>query len=385
MFHHTNIENLWWAGLPLFSILESYPLYYLPFIFLAVFFIAIAVVFSYTSLQLKGRVRFLISPLITVVLVVAVWIFWFKDENYHHELAMSHYVEQVKWGEVLDEAAKQKDEPTRAVVIMRNLALSRLGIQGQLMYHYRGGSRRPESPFPLQASLIVGSMMYYNYGMMNDCHHLCIEGGVEYGWRIEHLKYMARSAMMRGEVKVMHKFTGLLKHTLYYARWAELMEDLQRSPKRMAEAAETGPVLHMLHYPDMVGADNGYTEKYLMQLLAQLDSDDPYFQEQCLLATLWTKNGDQFWARFIKYADLHPHEKIPRYYQEAAYLFANLGRPEALKLPYSPDVKESYRRFMEQLQMFDGRDFSEVREILYPAYGDTFYFDYYLLSNLTYL
>lgn len=387
LFHHTNIDNIWWAGLPVFRIFESYPQYYLPYILLAVFFIAVPVIFRFVSPQFQTRnFKYQIPTLVIVALLTAgVVVFWFKDENYHHELAMQHYVEQVKWGDVLEEAAKQEDSPTRAVVMMRNLALTRLGRQGDEMYHYRGGSRRPESPFPIQASQIVGSMMYYNYGMMNDCHHLCIEGGVEYGWRTEHLKYMARSAMMSGEVKVMRKFTGLLKHTMYYDRWAELLEDLQRNPKRMAEAAETGPILHMLHYPDMVGADNGYTEKYLMQLLAKLDSDDPYFQEQCLLATLWTKNADQFWPRFVKYAELHPHQRIPRHYQEAAYLFANLGRPDALKLPYHPDVKESYRRFMEQLRQFEGRDVEEVREILYPGFGDTFYFDYYLLSNLTYL
>lgn len=317
-------------------------------------------------------------------MMAGVTLSWFKDENFHHEVAMMHYVEYTHWNDVLKEAARQQEEPTRAIVMMRNLALARLGRQSTEMYRYPGGSQRPASPFPIQASQLVGSMIYYNYGMMNDSHHLCIEAGVEYGWRINHLTYLARTALLNGDSKVMLKYTGLLKHALYYDHWAQLLEDLQRHPKHIAEARETAPILHMMQYEDMVGADNGYTEKYLMGIMADTDADDPYFQEQCLLATLWTKKSDQFWRQFSKYTQLHPNRPIPRYYQEAVYLFAHKDRPEALTLPFDAGVKETYERFMEQYRLYDGKSKLEARQNLYPLYGDTFYFDYFLLNELIY-
>ena len=191
--------------------------------------------------------------------------------------------------------------------------------------------------------MLVGNMIYYHYGMMNDCHHMCIEGGVEFGWRVEHLKYMARCGLMAGETNVMYKYTEMLKHTLFHSQWAEHLETLLQ-PELRKKDKETGPVTHMMHYPDSVGADNGYAERYLMNHLAAMDSDDPYFQEQCLLASLWTKNSNQFWPQFAKYLNLHPGQPIPRYYTEAAYLYSVI-----------------------------------------PLYGDTYFFEYFLMDDIAYL
>lgn len=121
-----------------------------------------------------------------------------------------------------------------------------------------------------------------------------------------------------------------------------------------------------------------------MGIMADTDADDPYFQEQCLLATLWTKKSDQFWRQLSKYTQLHPNRPIPRYYQEAVYLFAHKDRPEALTLPFDAGVKETYERFMEQYRLYDGKSKLEARQNLYPLYGDTFYFDYFLLNELIY-
>lgn len=386
VYYQTNIVNIYWVGLPIFRIVENYPNYYIPYYLLAGFFLLLVVGVGRKMKNYLEKPFFSIATqtVLGVVMMAGVTLSWFKDENFHHEVAMMHYVEYTHWNDVLKEATRQQEEPTRAIVMMRNLALARLGRQSTEMYRYPGGSQRPASPFPIQASQLVGSMIYYNYGMMNDSHHLCIEAGVEYGWRINHLTYLARTALLNGDSKVMLKYTGLLKHALYYDHWAQLLEDLQRHPKHIVEARETAPILHMMQYEDMVGADNGYTEKYLMGIMADTDADDPYFQEQCLLATLWTKKSDQFWRQFSKYTQLHPNRPIPRYYQEAVYLFAHKDRPEALTLPFDAGVKETYERFMEQYRLYDGKSKLEARQNLYPLYGDTFYFDYFLLNELTY-
>jgi hypothetical protein len=253
------------------------------------------------------------------------------------------------------------------------------------MYRYVNGSKQPASPFPLQMSMIVGDLMYYHYGMLNDCHHMCVEGGVEFGWRSQHLKYMARCGLMGNEVSVMYKYTGLLKHTLFHGSWAEHLETLQQQPAKKAEDKETGPVTHMLHYPDVVGTDHGYAEKYIMNHLAALDSSDPYFQEQCLLATLWTKNSDQFWHRFVKYLSQHRGETIPRYYQEAAYLYIMTQDDAPLDVPIDESIKRTYKEFTDLLPRYNGMDVKEVRKKLYPLYGDTYFFEYYMFDDIVYL
>jgi len=385
VYYQTNIVNLWWAALPVFKILEAYPEYYVPYALLGLSLV-ILTVGKWDAGQPKRRVAH--AVLVVVVLaatVVGVYASWMKDENFHREAAMQYYVEQTRWEDVLAEAAKQQDVPTRSVVMMRNLALSRLGRQGSEMYQYRNGSKKPASPFAPPASMVVGDMIYYHYGMLNDCHHMCIEGGVEFGWRPEHLKYMARCALMGNEVNVMYKYTGLLRHTLFHGEWAERLERLQQQPELKRDDSETGPILHMLQYPDMVGADHGYAEKYLMNHLAQMDSDDPYFQEQCLLATLWTKNSRQFWPQFTKYLSLHQGQPVPRYYTEAAYLYTVLEGKAPFEVPVDELTKKSLKQLMELMPRFDGKDLEEVRSALYPIYGDTYFFDYFLMDDIAYL
>ena len=423
VYYQTNLESIYWVGMPVFTIFEAFPLFYIPYGLLAVFMLVLGLSMPRGASQAepattrtgkgamatgdrtgKGAVAtgdqsgrgvvatgdrtsrgaVVINVVWVLCLIGGVAHFWFKDENFRHEVAMLHYVEETRWDKVLEEAASQEDEPTRAVVMLRNLALSRLGRQGDMMYQYPDGSKRPASPFPIRSSLVIGTTIYYHYGMLNDCHHLCVESGVEYGWRVEHLKMMARCAMLSGNVKAMHKYTGLLKHTLYHDRWATLIDDLQRDPDRMAEARETAPVIHMLYYPNVVGSDNGLTEKYLMDILSKSDADAPYFQEQCLLATLWTRDIPHFWHHLAHYAQLHPDGRLPRHYQEAACVFAYEDPSSALAAPVDANIKASFGRFMQQLQQYDDRPIDEVQAALRPLFGDTYFYDYYLMGQLTY-
>lgn len=407
VFYQTNMVNLWWTALPIFKITESYPDYYAPYALLAVCMVILTIgkwdkeptkptkpakptkpkKTKKPTQPTKPRISWQTVMVMGVlaVTVYGVWKVWMKDENFHREVTMMHYAEQTRWEEMLEEAAKQQDVPTRAIVMMRNLALSRLGRQGSEMCQYVNGSKKPDSPFAPPASMIVGDLIYYNYGMMNDCHHMCIEGGVEFGWRVQNLKYLARCGMMAGETHVMYKYTEMLKHTLFHGQWAEHLEELQQQPEKRRADSETGPVMHMLHYPDAVGADNGRAEVYLMNHLAVMDSDDPYFQEQCLLATLWTKNSSQFWPRFAKYLNLHPGQPIPRCYLEAAYLYTVMEGSTPFQVPVDEGIKRTFDEFARTLEQYNGRDIKEVREALYPLYGKTYFFEHYLMADLAYL
>ena len=401
VYFQTNMANLWWTALPIFKILEVNKEYYVPYALLGVCLLILTIgkwnqdhiqpIKPVKSKKSKKPTKPRISWQTVMVMgvlaatVYGVWKVWMKDENFHREVTMMHYAEQTRWEEMLEEAAKQQDVPTRAIVMMRNLALSRLGRQGSEMSQYVNGSKKPDSPFAPPASMIVGDLIYYNYGMMNDCHHMCIEGGVEFGWRVQHLKYLARCGLMTGETNAMYKHTEILKHTLFHGQWAKHLEELQQQPELRKNDRETGPVTHMLHYPDMVGADNGRAEVYLMSHLAAMDNDDPYFQEQCLLATLWTKDSSQFWPRFAKYLRQHPGEPIPRYYLEAAYLYTVMEGDAPFEVQVDESTKRTFDEFARTLEQYDGRDIKVAREALYPLYGKTYFFEHYLMEGIAYL
>ena len=395
LYYQVNLANIYWAELPLFFITEEHHTYYIPYYFLALFFVLLAVTckadtgakkvaMSNTAKKTNKFLEWLAQGAIAILLVAGVYHFWMKDENFHHELAMQHHISNLDWEGVLEEAANQKDEPTRAIVMMRNLALSRLGKQGDLMFLYKNGSKAYDAPFGMRLMLVVGPLIYYQYGMLNYCNRLCMEMGVEFGFRTEDYQLLVNCAVLENDQPLARKYIGILKQTIFYKDWAEHAESLLGRPELIAKDSELEPITHMLHYENALTGDQGYTENFLMRQLAKSNyTDDPIFQEQTLLATLWTKDVRRFWHHFNEYIKLHPQGPVPRYYQEAAYLYGKLeDRQDLDKMPFDASVKDSFERFATMMSDYNGQEVSVAREELNSFFGDTYYYDYYTMSNL---
>lgn len=387
VYNQTSMVKLWTTALPAFAMREAYPIYYTPYYLLGAFFLIITAAFhkEWTARRLTPFRYWVTQALLLAVTAGCIWHFWYKDKNFHHELAMERCVEECDWEGVIEEGKKQDGEPTRAIVMMHNLALSRLGRQCDEMYNFPKGSKKPDTPLPVYMYHIAGRLIYYQYGMLNDCHRICMEEGVEYGWRPELLQYMARCSILMNEGHAARKFLDLLRETQYYGEWADQMEPLIGRPEKMAEARETGPITHMMHFKNRLGGDKGYVERHLMMHLSKNDANDPYFQEQALLATLWTRNPDDFWQRFNKYVTLVPHPTMPRIFQEAAYLFADMQNKDVRGLPFDQGVIRSYEAFMQQLERFDGARLEEAKTVLYPYFGNTYFYEYFFLKDITYM
>ena len=405
VYYQINLSNILWAELPLYFITESHTPYYIPYILLALFFVILAVTYRKDDVRCKmeeGRSKrengrgkmeegrwkkvyyWMGQGVIAVLLVGSVYAFWMKDENFHHELTMQHRIADLDWEGVLEEAATQEDEPTRAIVMMRNLALTRLGRQGNEMFLYKNGSKAYDAPFGMRLMMVCGPMIYYQYGMLNYCNRLSMEMGVEFGFRTEDYQLLVNCALLEDDRPLARKYINILKQTIFYSDWAEQAEALLGHPKLIAKDAEREPITHMLHYDNMLGGDMGYTERFLMQMLVSSTyTGDPIFQEQTLLATLWTKNIKQFWYHFYDYIRLHPKDPMPRYYQEASYLYSKLeGRKELYKIPFDEGIKETFERFMTSAPKYNNVDVKEAYPALYPFFGETYYFDYYIMKQL---
>ena len=395
IYYQINLANVYWAELPLFYITEDHPTYYIPYYLLALFFVLLAVTgktdtvaktvaMPNTAQKSKKFLGWLAQGVIAVLLVAGVYTFWMKDENFHHELAMQHHISNLDWEGVLEEAAAQKDEPTRAIVMMRNIALSRLGKQGDLMFLYKNGSKAYDAPFGIRLMLVAGPLIYYQYGMLNYCNRLCMEMGVEFGFRNEDYQLLVNCAILEDDQPLARKYIGILKQTLFYKDWAEHAEALLGHPDLIAKDSELEPITHMLHYDNVLGGDQGNIEIFLMgQLSRSTYTEDPIFQEQTLLATLWTRDIKRFWSHFNDYIKLHPKGPMPRYYQEAAYLYGVMEEQQGLdKMPFDASVKDGFERFAKSMSDYDGQEVTVAREALYPFFGDTYYYDYYTMSNL---
>ena len=385
IYYQTYFDDLWTIGLPILNTLRLYPAYYIPYYILGGFFLLLAIFYqkAFPAKWQKPFYKWSLQGILAVVLIAAVWHWWYKDEDFHHELVMQHCIEQTDWEGVINEGKKQNTEPTRSIVMMYNLALSRLGRIDDI-FSFPWGKKKGDPNFPHDIlNNIFSRVLFYQYGQLNDCHRKCMEDGVEYGWKVETLQYMARCAMLSGEKQAAQKALNLLRHTTFHGEWADSMQQLLDYPKQIADNREMGPVSHMLQYSDALGFDDNNVEKYLMNILAYQDSDNPYFLQQAVLATIMKRNPRIFWPLFNHYTHLFPKGPIPRIFQEAAILFGNIeNRPNVNNLPFDKGVRESFAAFVKEAKKYDGQQAIVGRTDLYPTFGNTYYFYYYFLQDM---
>ena len=384
VFYQTNFDMIYFTALPLFEVDTFCFDYYWPFILLTLCYVVLAVTYGFLK---GGEVKKWIVwgiVQVAVCLIVGYGIknYWFRDYNFHKELAMNRAMEQCDWEGVIREATNLEDEPTRSIVLMKNLALFRLGRLGDELYHYRQGAKASNTPIDIRMTQVVGRDIYYNYGQLNYCHRWCLEDGVEFGWRAVHLKYMTRCSILDGEYDVARKYIGVLKHTRYHRAWAEEQEQYLDHPERVAASKEYEPITHFRDFSDMLASDNGLVEYFLMHLLVNVETDDPQMQELVLFAALWTKDIATFWPRFNRYAMLHTGKPMPVHYQEAAFLYGHLEQNVDIShMPFNPEVVQNYNEFMELAQRCSGMSEEQMKPIFYPKFGHTFYYDYFLVRN----
>lgn len=383
-YYQTSMDNIYWTALPLFRIIEEHAIYYIPYYLIAGFFIALAACYGKLC---SGNVK---NPLIwagchvalLAIVGIGVQQCWYRDYNFHKELRMQRCMEKADWQGILDEAENLEDEPTRAIVMMKNLALFRLGKQGDLMYHYRTGAKASNTPIPVNMTQVVGRSIYFYYGLANYCYRWCLEDGVEYGWRVELLKYMTRCSLVNGESRVAKKYLEMLRHTRYHGEWANDMGRFLDNQEAMMADAEFGPVLHLMNFEDHLSSDQSIVEQFLMHHFVYDSSTDVLYQDQSLNAALWMKDIQLFWPFFNQYAINHSKEAMPIHYQEAAYLYGHLeSGVDINRMPFDQRVKQSYEAFMQMAQRTQGMSDEQMKELFYPQFGHTFYYEYFLIRN----
>ena len=77
---------------------------------------------------------------------------------------------------------------------------------------------------------------------------------------------------------------------------------------------------------------------------------------------------------------------MPRIFQEAAWLFANLQGQEGLdEWQLDDGVQENFYKFMKLMeQLRKDPNNNQIRSFLFNNFGSTYYFEYFFLKDITY-
>lgn len=256
IYHETNIVNIYWTALPVFSYSDHrFFGYNVPYIIL----VATVCMMSWPI----PRFQWLRTAVLTMS-VISIVIFWYKDGNFHRELAMSRCMDHQDWNGVLS-AARGIKEPTRAICLMRNLALFRLGQTGNEMSGYQNGSALPNALFPVRLVHTVGKRLYLEYGIPNYCFRWSMEDGVEYGWTTERLRLMMLCSLLNGEFVVAQRYINILKKTDFYGSWARHYESMLYRPPLIANDPALKPIIPLLRNDNFLTSDQSQLEHFLIE------------------------------------------------------------------------------------------------------------------------
>ncbi len=390
VYEQTRFARMFTAGMPAFQFAMRDLRTWIPYILLYLFPLVIPFIrFNSSPAHTQPKSRFVLTQAVGIVVIAfVVQLFWFRDPNFRAEIKMNHHMERLEWRKVLDIAKSQEQTPTRLMVLNRNLALLKLGKAGDEMFHYLDGGEAPKSPFEIRLMQVGGKMLYYHYARMNFCYRWCLEDAVEYGWKVDYIKYMVKASIISGEYPLAQKYINTLKKTIFYKKWAEKYEKMIKNPELIAKDREFAGILPLYQFEDQLDGDNTLVEIYLLNYFAHTYSDlnTPMFDEAALMCALTLKDIQTFWNCFFRYANSHKTNRMPTHYQEAALLYGNLEKNvDISKMPFDKSVKMRFQDFMRFAQKHAVQNVErdpEAKKLFYDRFGDTFWYFYFFIRDV---
>lgn len=332
-----------------------------------------------------------VSVAIVAVMVYVVDLANFDDENFHTELRMYDATDKFDWERVLDEARVAKGNPTRQMVLLKNVALFENGTSADEMFHYNNMGMIPYLRDSLKVHMVqtVGPLLYLHHGKTNFAIRWCIENTVESGMTINDLKLLSVASLVSGEYVLADKYLSMLSRTMNYKEWAARYQAVTSGKVKIETCKELTNMRELYaHMGSILDGDQGNCEMYLINYFANtINMDSKYLNQLTLNYALLKVDIPIYWQHFFAYAELHKGEDMPIHYQEAAYLYSVL-EPQTVDTSGMPFDKErivarydAFNRITQQY-LSTGMSTEQVGASTESEFGDTFWWFYFFCRGL---
>lgn len=387
-----NLSAGWTIGMP--EAVYKLPLsrMQLPLV-IAMLFLVIAPLSKFLG-RLSGRIIPRVIQYIAIAAIIAIpATVWFRDDNFKAELGMIRAADNLEWDKavaILDKlqskhSADPKWQPTRVLVVLKDLALIKTGQEGERAFDFDDGSSRQKGKLLVPMSLQIGRILHLHYGIPGVCNRWCIEESVLFGSNYLTYKYLAMNAIVLGDTRLALKYLDKLERTTFYRKWAKEQRAICSDRNLVAKTAPYDLILPLLCYDDEVRSDMEGCEFFLMDHFngPRPENATPVYDRVALYFAMKTKQSTLFWTRFFLYLDSNNPKKIGRYYQEAAHLFGNISHNELLDaLPYDEKIKNLYKAFSQNAVRVSNKSLEEARSGFPVNLRHTYFFYYYYVNEL---
>lgn len=414
------LADAWLLGVPDISYAEWATPVRMPYYILLLFTVAAPITVCLKSGISKNN-GYAVQAAAAVAMIVIVGAFWYRDPNFRTELAMSLQVDEFNWKEtvrifekavqsqarsdakayksrtarikkarsdneimdIVDSYESRFFQPTRTMVLYRDLALLKQDKALDLAFTMKDGGRLQKSRTQISMAMQSGKQFYLQYGAENMCYRWCMEDIVECGWRFSTLRYMAMYAIVTHEENLALKYLDKLSKTLFYRKWAESQRELLADRNRMENTEPYKSIIPYLSKGSIMSNDMAKTEVFLINhFTAERPKDaTPQYDRAALLFAMRSQDIPSFWNQMLYYVNSNDFDRLPRPVQEAAILYSNLEK-KGIQLPYDQAVRESYDSFNKFVSSHPLRSLKESDYIYSQKFGKTFFYYYYFTRNL---
>lgn len=275
------------------------------------------------------------------------------------------------------------EKPSRLMTELRMIAIQYMGESGNLLFSApQGLISMEDTPFVSQ----YGPTIYRYWGLFNSSYVWSTATSIHGGWSYYDLEEAALAMLLAGNEKAAAKYLDILDHTLFHSRWAAA-----NSSYFLADSVQL-PEVYAEHYKldcpreNKFYSENGEIEYKMLEHFSlygqpEVEVMTPEYSECSVMWAMLSKDPDAFWQALDNYYGVNMPEKLPRYYQQAAYLYSVLtGSGIADNLPIDDEVRRQYDSFATYMTTHQG-SVNELREASYKRFGKTFFYFYFFVDN----
>lgn len=360
---------------------------------LAMSCLILAPIMKHMSKTPGKKITVIIQSAVLAAVIAVPSALWYRDDNFKAELGMIRSVNNMEWEKAVDildrlQTKHEKDyswQPTRVLVLLKDLALIKTGQDGDRIYGFDNGCQRQKTDYDVPMSFQIGKILHLNYGIPGICNRWCGEESVLFGWNYLTIKYYAMIAIVLNDTELAKKYLDKLEHTLFYRKWAKEQLKILGDRDLVAKTSPYDTIIPLMCYDDKVLSDVEGSEMFLINHFNSPvpENSTPLYDRVALFYAMDSKQAPLFWTRFFLYLDSNNPSKIDRYYQEAAYLFSNLDHKEMLEaLPFDEKTKSLYKAFMQHASRVGMKSLEEARKAFPANLRHTYYFYFYYVNEL---
>ena len=277
---------------------------------------------------------------------------------------------------------KTYQRPSRLATELRMLAIAYMGESGNLLFSApQGLVSEEDTPFVSQ----YGPTIYRYWGLFNSAFVWTTSTAIHGGWSYYNLKEAALAMLLAGNTTAAAKYLDILDKTLFYSKWSAAHRKYLTDEEQLRKDYSQHFSL-VCPIEDKFYSEDGQIELKIMEHFALFEQPDPVYMtpEYSECSVMWamlSKDMDAFWHALDNYYGVNMPETLPRYYQQAAYLYSVLaGDGIADNLPIADDVRRQYDAFATYMTTHQG-SVNELRSESYKRFGKTFFYFYFFVDN----